>query len=1178
MTPSGGRPLVDEEARREVVEAIGSSFCVEAAAGTGKTSLLVERILHLLTSGIRASQLAAITFTELAAAELKARVRSRLEQSRHPAHRQALQEIESAQISTIHSLALAILKERPIEAGLDPGFETADPSVAAGLFEELWRLWLNEQAGTHSRAGPGETLLRLAMGAGLGLEELRGAAMALYDHRDVTLADPSAGARAAEALQRLYGALQHARDCVQEHGAELEALVKGACRTGEDELARAVSGFARALSDNPVPAPSGGAGASDEALPLAEALAWATRIGAALQKVKKPGSRLGAQKHWTRKEDLEKARELYRDVREAVEEAARSARQALAASIVAWLRGFVEWAQQEKKRRGQADFLDQLLWCRDLLRSSVAARRHFQQRWRAVLVDEFQDTDPLQAEIVFFLTEREPRAHAWRDVEVGPGRLFVVGDPKQSIYRFRRADIETYRDAASVLERQGRRATIRQNFRTVPAITRHVNAFFEAWMGAGRPALAEAAAAGDADAWGRGPVFQPAYVALEPYRPDEVPPGAERPPGAYRLLPAGSGGTGELSADETRRLEARLVAGALQHLVGEGRLQVLDGGAWRTARWRDAVVLLPVFTGIEHLESALERAGVPYRVVGGRLFYTRTEIREISLALSAVYNPSDALAVLGTLRSGFFGVSDAQLWAFHRAGGRLGGLRVDEGAARAAPRVAEALAAIGEWHRRWGTGRPAQVLRGLLDESGYLAWLRLRRDAGQSVANVDKLVAQVTALEQGGTVTLGGLVRWLRARGPGGPAPAEEEDSPLTDDEESVRILTVHKAKGLEFPIVFVANLGERRSDVGSAVVDRQAGRIELRLGRSDLGIQTAGFEEAVEQEKRRLRAERVRLYYVALTRARDYLFLSGLPRDGGFWKELSDVAGQAAVDALPAVTIADGEERDEAPGGREAIAAVQREAAVSLDRQGEGPEEADDPERMARRWLEQRQELLRRASQGRAIVAARSLRAPAWREDTVAGSEWAEAVQGEEVPASDALVPAGDDDGTALGLAFHQVMEWAAREGFPTDPGWARTKAEAAATAWRLGRGQVELLAQWVAQACRGPVGALARRSARCMAEVPFAYVDDAGTLVEGRMDLLCVLPGGGLVVVDYKTDAAPASALRKQYAAQAEAYAQAARRACGAPAGRAVDVFLYAARAGQLVVPEGAGREPAE
>ncbi|MEW6047458.1 MAG: UvrD-helicase domain-containing protein, partial [Bacillota bacterium] len=897
----GSRPLVDEPARRRILEETDRSFCVEAAAGTGKTTLLVGRILRVLASGrVRASQLAAITFTELAAAQLKSRLREKLQESSSPEHRRALEELESAQISTIHSMALAILKERSVEAGLDPGFETLDPAQATELLDQLWRTWLEEQAGA-SGDGSGSRALCLALACGLGLPDLKRAALRLYEHRDVALQQSAAGdggpAAVAEARRRLAGAL----DALGESLERLRHLVGSGCTDKGDRLASAVHGVAEFVARRPAPAiaPAGEAALDD----LREALQWASALREHVRELKTAApERLGARKNWASRGELDEARAAFQDLAEAAGLVLAEAGQAIAALLRSWLREFVRWAQDEKKRRGVADFVDQLLWCRDLLRDNLAVRRHFQQRFRAVFVDEFQDTDPLQTEIVFYLTEREPRAREWRDAAVGPGRLFIVGDPKQSIYRFRRADVEMYREAAELLGRQGSKETICQNFRTVPSIIRAVNAFFAPWMGGGAPAAA----------------FQPAYVPLEPYREDWQPAPDAQAPGAYRLAP--SEPAGGLAADQVRQLEARLIAWALRGLVGGGRLQVEDRGAWRMSRWSDAVVLMPVFTGIEHLEAALEEAQVPYRVVGGRLFYVRSEIRELTLLASAVWNPADGLALLGALRSAFFGVSDAELAKFVDAGGTLdGSAPVPERARQAAPAVARAIDRLLGWHAALRRLRPAEALRRILDESGYRAFLLMAPNGRQALANVDKLLAQAAAFEEAGAVSFGEFVRWLRRRAPGGAAEAEEEDSPLVGDEDVVRVMTVHKAKGLEFPIVFLANLGERRDDVGSAVVDRAAGRVELHFGPAESGIETSGYRQAVDAERERLRAERVRLYYVAATRARDYLFVSALPEDKGFWRELREAAGAAAVESIPVLA----PDPAEAHALREAAAAM---------------------------------------------------------------------------------------------------------------------------------------------------------------------------------------------------------------------------------------------------------------
>lgn len=1143
------RPVVDEAARERVVAQLDRSFCVEAAAGTGKTTLLVNRILRLLEEGhIRAAQLAAITFTELAAAELKSRIRARLAESDNPAHKTALEELEAAQISTIHALALAILKERPVEAGLDPGFETVDASRAAELFDELWRTWLGEQAGGESEDGPGTPVLRLAFSVGLNVDHLSEAARALYEHRDVALSDTGAAERAEAAARRVPACLEEAAAAVREHLPELERLLDASCLDHEDKLALAIRALQRALEAYPPPGGEFGG--------LVEALSWAVRVFE-LAPVLKRGSftNVGALKRWQGRAVLEEARSRLAAVAEAIRGVDQAAREAVAERLAAWLRGFVAWAQEEKKRRGLADFLDQLLWCRDLLRDDLSARHHFQRRFRAVLVDEFQDTDPLQAEIVFYLAEQEPRAFDWKDVKLGPGRLFIVGDPKQSIYRFRRADVEMYREAAAILEAQGQRETIRQNFRTLRSITDAVNAFFERWMT---------------------PPYQPDYVPLDAYRPDPPDGLAALAPGAYRLeLPqlaerAEAGAGGKVSTEDLRRMEARATASALARLVGEGRLQVADGGTWRPATWQDAVVLLPTFTDVEIFEEALQEAGVPFRVVGGRLFYYRPEIRELSLVLSAVYNPCDELAVLGALRSGFFGVSDAELWRFHRHGGRLDASVPPPGEARtAAPRVAEALEQIRVWHRRCTPMRPVQALRQILDESGYRAYLHLEPDGARAAGNVDKLLAQAAALEMAGPISFGAFVEWLVRRGPGGPAPADEEDSPLADDDNVVRIMTVHKAKGLEFPIVFAANLSQSRNEPGSAVVDRQGGRVELRIGGGDFKFETCGFSQAYEQEKLRLAAERVRLYYVALTRARDYLFISGAPYEDGFWAELEKTAGPQARESIPPLRL------DELLAPAQAAAAasdlgangdaggidVNPGAVSDASTEAGGPDGTAGPgdgpslEREAREWQQRRRMLLESAGQGLRVVPARL---------AVAAGTGEAATAPPHAVSPPPAVSGPEYDGTRVGQAFHLVMEQVARGGFAVDEEWLGRWVGAVAERSKLTPDERSAVESWTRRACRGALAEMARRSSRCMAEVPFIYTRDDGALVEGRMDLLLVGPDGQIVVVDYKTDPKSPEQLLETYAGQVRVYAEAASRAV--PAAE-VRVVLYAARSGQLV-----------
>ncbi len=320
---------------------------------------------------------------------------------------------------------------------------------------------------------------------------------------------------------------------------------------------------------------------------------------------------------------------------------------------------FSRWAGATQVALGRLDFTDLLGRLRDLLVHDRAARAALQARFRYLLVDEFQDTDPLQAEIVFFLCERAPEAADWRRVVLEPGKLFVVGDPKQSIYRFRRADIGMYDEVRRLVAGQpagaGATEVIRQNFRTTPSVVQWVNNVFADVFDADREE-------------GR----QPGYEWVDPYRlPAEGP--------RVAVLLGDDYGTAAGAADAARRAEARALAALLLEMRGSGaeRWAVQDRDAqgdeevWRAPRWGDVALLFRATTGLETYEQAFREAGVPYRVDGGKAYFARREVDDALLCLRAIDDPSDGPAVYGALHSSFFGFSDDELFLFWAAGGRF---------------------------------------------------------------------------------------------------------------------------------------------------------------------------------------------------------------------------------------------------------------------------------------------------------------------------------------------------------------------------------------------------------------------------------------------------------------------------------------------------------------------------
>ena len=977
-----GDPLpADAEERRRAVEDLDTTFLVEAAAGSGKTTLLLGRIVNLVRCG-RAPlrEIAAVTFTEKAAAELRVRLRGVL--AREGLH-EALRELEVARIGTIHAFAAGLLRERPVEAGVDPGFTVADPLTARLLQDRTWEAWLPE-----ALSDPGEAdTVREAIERGLGLDRLRDLAYALVEMRD------------------RFGGLPGPED-LPEPPAELNADVRDtllrlaevartAARDPEDRAARTIADLALWVNQT-------------AALPEAE------QVRALLGPARLPDkpARLGNKTKWRSKSALEECRAGLLSLHERVDRARATARHNLIAGLARWAAGFARAYDRAKERAGCLDFLDLLLRARNLVRDRPDVRRDFQAAIRYRLVDEFQDTDPLQLEMVLSLAEGAP-----------PGSLFVVGDPKQSIYRFRRADIETYEDAKTTLAGRGEVLTIRANFRSTRAILDTVNGVFDGVM------------VPPADG-----AYQPAYVALEPSPRTED----GGPPAVVALAPDAPppAGVGEAAAEE-----ARLVAAYLVREVEEAR----------RFRYGDVALLFRAMTSVAAYEDALRAAGVPFRTVGSRTYYDRSEVGWTIAALAAIEDPHDPVALVGVLRSPFFGISDETLLRLHAQGGEFCYLRPLP--AGADPALAHAWDLLGALHLERNAVPAAAVVERLLSETAVLAAYALEPEGEARVANLLKVLDTARALEATGALTFRGLVRWLRDRG----ASRYEEGESAVDAEDAVRLMTIHKAKGLQFPVVVVPDLGrEGPWRPPTVLADRASGRLAVNLGElGDDVMTTLDWEEAEAREILRVDAESIRVLYVALTRAERHLVLPVPPRAGtrGFYQLLGSLLG-APTDVL-------------APG--------------DLARRGAGGEVPVDPRcdgETLHQWRGRIRELLARGgateSQAAGVEAPRALR-----------------------PTRGARQHAA-----AVALARAALLQIDLSR--PDDA----AKVVSALGGRRGARGEtVDEAAGLLARALATPVMARARAASWVARDVPVA-ADAGGVVVEDRLDMLFEEPGGLVVV----------------------------------------------------------------
>ncbi len=991
-------PLVDQHERRRALEELETTFLVEAAAGSGKTTLLLGRIVNLVRGRrARLAEIAAVTFTEKAAADLRVRLRGEL--ARAELH-EALRELELARIGTIHAFAGGLLRERPVEAGVDPGFTVADPLRARLLLDRTWEAWLPESLSDPVTAEP----VRQAIERGVGLERLRDLAFALVDARDRLDGLPD-----SEPFPEPPAALnQDVRAAL----VRLAARAQGAVKDPEDRAARALEDLATWVRQT--------AG-------LPEPDQVSTLLGS--ERLPDKPARLGNKTKWRDKAALEECRAGLVALRERVEAARAVARHNMVAGLARWAAGFVAAYDVAKARAGVLDFLDLLLRARNLVRDRPDVRQDFQRGIRYLLVDEFQDTDPLQLEMVLSLAEGAP-----------PGSLFVVGDPKQSIYRFRRADIETYEAAKGTLASRGEVLPIRANFRSVRALLEAVNGVFEGVM---IPPPDGA--------------YQPAYVALEASPRTE--PGG--PPVVLALPPAMPPAS---SVTEAGVLEARLVAAYLVREVEHAR----------RFRYGDVALLFRAMTNVVAYEDAFRAAGIPFRTVGGRHYYDRSEVGWTIAALAAIEDPHDPVALLGALRSPFFGVTDEALLGLHAQGGEFCYLRPLPPSS--GPALAGAWALLGALHRERNAVAPAAVVERLLAGTEVLAAYALEPQGEARVANLLKVLDTARALEATGALTFRGLVRWLRDRG----AARYEEEESAVDAEDAVRLMTIHKAKGLEFPVVVVPDLGREgpwRAPV--VLADRASGRLAVNLGRlGDAALTTLDWTDAETREIQRVDAEALRVLYVALTRAERGLVLPVPPRPEGkgFYQYLSALLG-APTDTL---------------------------SVEDLDRVGRGPE--------APPALPGTRETLQAwRSRHRALVA----RGGAAEEGLPGG----DGMGGLRLPGDDGM---GGRDLSRLARQHAAAVDLARAALLRVDLG-RPADASPVVTALGARRGaRPEVVAEatrLLGRVLANPVIERARRASWLARDVPVA-VEVAGAVTEDRLDILFEEPGG-LVVLRVETDA---------------------------------------------------------
>jgi ATP-dependent exoDNAse (exonuclease V) beta subunit len=828
-------PLADQIARDAIRNALDKTLVVEAAAGTGKTTALVGRIIEVIRTGrAELRRLVAVTFTEKAAGELKLRLRGELEIARQDALAESqeirqrlesgLEQLEEAHIGTIHGFCADLLKERPLQAGVDPLFEVATEQEAERLYQRVFDRWLEQKL-----SDPPDGVRRLLRKSPVRdqgpVDELYRAGWTLIDIRD-------------------FETPWEVRPFDRE--GEIDDLVERALRLAETARKRSSARDYLFLDFNDLLSFVRDLEAQEQVSGRRDYDALEHRLPAV-----KLGRRKGrgAYGGGVSREELLAEREALNDAFADFRKRSSADRAALLQNE---LREVVERYQEAKSKRGRLDFLDLLARARDLLRDDHDLRRELQRRFTHIFVDEFQDTDPLQAEILLLLAADSGEINDWLRVKPLPGKLFVVADPKQSIYRFRRADVALYQRIKRQLIAAGAQPVyLSVSFRSVPELQEIVNS-----------AMSAAMKKTDNN-------HQADYVALERHRPS-----IEGQPSVIALpIPRPYGDWGYLTQYAMQRSEPTAVASWVRWLIEDSGYQVTSRGESeaRPIGPSDVCLLFRRFVSAERSVTqpyveGLQGLDVPHVLVGGRGFHQREEIEAMRIALTAIERPDDELAVFSTLRGPLFSLADDSLFLFRSRHGPLHAFRRTTAELRGDDNsVQEGLDELARLHKGRNFRPIALTIRELLDATRAQAGFALWQAGDQVLANVLRLMQLARNFEESAGLSFRGFINHLSTLA---ETAAHSEQPLMEDGVEGVRLMTVHKAKGLEFPVVVLCDITCNLSMGASRHLDPERGIFAVRLA----GGSPWELLDHEQAESERDAAESLRLLYVAATRARDIL------------------------------------------------------------------------------------------------------------------------------------------------------------------------------------------------------------------------------------------------------------------------------------------------------------------
>jgi ATP-dependent helicase/nuclease subunit A len=1097
----------DNEQRELIVRELDRTMLVEAAAGTGKTTSMIARMVALLAAGkCQIDALAAVTFTRKAAAEIRGRFQLELERAASESTRgqrkrlqQALEHIDRCFIGTIHSFCARLLRERPVEANVDVAFQEIDDAVDRTLRDQAWREYVESLVAADSpvvseleekgmklwqRTRRQDPIVGELEELGLEVAQMGPAFMRMAEFPDVddwpATEIPTPDLTAARAELRAY--MEHIRTLLPSLPAN----------PGNDKLMPAYRQVARMMQHADLDRPA----------ELVEILD---------EFVEFPSGDV-IQRNWLggpAQAKSERARWNDFAQRLAVP-TVRAWREHCYAPVLRALRPAKDIYDRLRRENNQLNFQDLLLKAAALLRDKPQIRQYFRTRFSHVLVDEFQDTDPIQAEVMLLLTADDPAEIDWQKCRPADGSLFVVGDPKQSIYRFRRADIITYTKVKKIIaDSGGMIVPLSANFRAIEPVINWINTAFNSRF----PDHASK--------------YSPEKNPLQLGRTGIV---EHQVPAVLKLEIPRSARTDY----DVAQYDADAIARTIRHAIDSGLTiprtdKEREAGVQPQVRPEDFLVIARTKKHLSVYGQKLQQYGIPHQVTGGSAVNEVDELWLLHTCLRAVIRPDDQLALVAALRGELFGASDTDLYEFKRTGGVFSyhAPIPDKMHSGSQHVIAGAFARL-QQYARWLARLPAaSAIEKIAVDLGLWPHCCTLTDGSLQAGSFGKALELLRNASRVGAVTAADLVDQLgeiieRDQSHDGLSARPEQQAP-------VRVMNLHQAKGLEAPIVFLAYPTDQRSYEPEIHIDRAGDRARGYL--SILGesrrqtyyrptlAHPVDWDKFAAEEQNFLNAEEDRLLYVAATRTGSQLTISQRPtwNSKNPWQHFAPDLNQC-----PEVKVPDAQ----APEMASSIALPDADVTNSIDA-------------ITEKW--------QRASEANySVQSAKEL----------------------ALSAATGIKPRGlGEHGTEWGTVLHILLE-AAMSRPDAD---LRSLAISSLIDQGLDLALADTAVETIQAVTRSEVWNRAKASAKLLVEVPFETLmegtglpDELPTLVRGVIDLAFLEPAGW-VIVDYKTEhitEASLTGLANYYRPQLQTYATAWERMVGKPVHEIGILFTHECR----------------